>query len=59
MTQITNDGSFSGSPMKVEENKIRSKTGVLVKNLFDGVKFTSNPLNDYQGFEKKSELWQM
>ena len=58
LSQITSEGSFSASP-NGSPSKSRTKTGVPVKSMFEGVQFTANPLSDYQGFEKKTKLWQM
>lgn len=63
MTLFNTDGSFSQSPNNKEKEKEsmrnRVATGVPLKNIFEGIKFTMNPLNDYQGFENKAKIWQM
>lgn len=64
MNLFSVEGSFSQSPnSNIHKNEefrnSRLKTGIPVKNMFEGVKFTLNPLNDYQGFEKKASLWKM
>ena len=64
LAQITYEGSFSSSlshspNMANYEKKSRAKTGVPLKNIFEGIQFTSNPLNDYEGYEKKIGLWEM
>lgn len=60
MTLFNSEGSFSQNlPTKEETMRNRINTGVPVKNIFEGIKFTMNPLNDYQGFENKAKIWQM